>query len=156
MKTLTLRPAMPEDAAAISALIADLMPYMTLDADGAGAERFMESMAEPAIAGYLAQPRYQYLLGFIGTALAGAVAVRDRSHLFHLFVAREFHGCGLGRQLWLAARTSALVAGNTVGFTVNSSDYALPMYQRWGFLPTGPRVEEGGIAWVPMHLPPCA
>lgn len=146
---------MPEDAAAISALITDLMPYMTLDADGAGAEKFMASMAEPAIASYLAQPSHQYLLGFIGATLAGAVAVRDGGHLFHLFVAREFHGCGLGRQLWLAARNAALAAGNTTGFTVNASDYAFPMYQRWGFMPTGPRVEEGGIAWVPMRLPAC-
>lgn len=154
MKTLTLRQAVPDDAGAISALIADLMPYMTLDADGAGAEQFMASMAATAIAGYLAQPRYHYQLGFIGERLAGAVAVRDRSHLFHLFVAREFHGCGLGRQLWLAARGAALVAGNTDGFTVNASDYALPMYQRWGFLATGPRVEQGGVAWVPMRQPP--
>lgn len=148
-----MRKAVPEDAPAISELICELMPYMTLDPAGAGAERFIASMEVPAIAACLTRENCHYQLGFMGDQLAGAVAVRDGSHLFHLFVAREFHGCGMGRQLWLAARAAAIAAGNTRGFTVNSSDYAFAMYQRWGFQPTGPRVEQGGIAYVPMHLP---
>lgn len=37
-------------------------------------------------------------------------------------------------------------------FTVNSSLYAVPVYERYGFIPAGLRVEVHGIAFVPMKL----
>jgi hypothetical protein len=45
-----------------------------------------------------------------------------------------------------------LAAGNHRGFTVNSTPYAMPVYERFGFKATGPRVETRGIAFVPMEL----
>ena len=151
---MTLRPARIDDASAISALIADLMPYLTLEPDGAGADQFIASMQADAIARYVAQDRYRYQLGFVGGELAGVVAVRDGSHLFHLFVARAFHGRGLARQLWQAARdTNADAGDNKVApaWTVNSSPHAAAMYEHFGFRPAGPRIEQHGVAWIPMR-----
>src|SRR5471032_778608 len=146
-QTLTLRPARLSDATAISALIAELMPYMTLDPDGIGAESFIATMQAPAIAGYLALQRYWYRLGWLNGELAGVVGVRDGSHLFHLFVARRFHGGGLARQLWQAAQATA---ASDCAWTVNSSPHAAAMYEYFGFRATGPRVEQHGVAWIPM------
>lgn len=152
MKTLVLRPATVDDAEAISVLIADLMPYLTLAPDGAGAETFIASMSTEALAGLLADARYDYRLGHIGTELAGVVAIRDRRHLFHLFVARSFQGQGIGRRLWRAARNASLLDGGAAAFTVNASDYAMPVYQRFGFRVSGVRVARDGIAYTPMQL----
>lgn len=148
MKTLTIRPARLEDAPAISALIRELLPYMTVAADGSGAEAFVRTLQASAIAVCLGDSRYRYQLGWLDGQLAGVVAVRDGSHLFHLFVARALHGRGLGRQLWQAARVEA-PAGT--GFTVNSSVFALPMYQRFGFEAQGAVIERDGIAYIPMR-----
>lgn len=148
MKTLTIRPATLADAPAISALICDLLPYLTVAADGSGAEAFVRTLQAPAIAACLADSRYRYQLGWLDGALAGVVAVRDTSHLFHLFVARALHGQGLGRQLWQAARAGA---PDGTCFTVNSSVFALPMYQRFGFVAQGPVAEHDGIAYIPMR-----
>lgn len=148
MKTLTIRPARLEDAPAISALICDLLPYMTVAADGSGAAAFVRTLRASAIAACLADSRYRYQLGWLDGQLAGVVAVRDGSHLFHLFVARALHGRGLGRQLWQAAR---LAAPDGTGFTVNSSVFALPMYQRFGFEALGPAIARDGIAYIPMR-----
>jgi predicted GNAT family N-acyltransferase len=57
---------------------------------------------------------------------------------------------GLSRQLWDHAR-AAVGAVNPGYFTVNSTPYAQPVYERFGFVTTGPRVETKGIAFVPMR-----
>lgn len=147
----TLRPALAADAPAIVALIDDLMPFLTLHPDGAGAEKFIEHCRLPAIATYLSQEKYHYQIAHLDGALAGVVAMRDNTHLFHLFVPRALHRQGVARRLWQAARDASLASGNTTGFTVNSSVYALPFYQSLGFVATASRVEADGIAYVPMR-----
>ena len=148
----TLRPALVADAPAIVALIDDLMPFLTLHPDGAGAEKFIEHCRQPAIEGYLSQSRYAYQLAHIDGELAGVVAMRDNTHLFHMFVPRALHRRGMARRLWQAARDASIAAGNTTSFTVNASLYALPLYACLGFVATGPKVEMDGIAFVPMCM----
>jgi GNAT superfamily N-acetyltransferase len=148
----TLRFATPDDARAISALIVDLQPFLTIAPDGAGAEQFMATVQPEIIAANLRADNYRYQLALQGTALAGVVAVRDNAHLFNLYVAKQFHGHGLGRQLWEAARDDALERGNAGSFTVNSSAYAEQVYRRWGFEPTAPVQEQHGLRYIPMRL----
>ena len=152
LNQLTLRPALVADAPAIVALIDDLMPFLTLHPDGAGAEKFIEHCRLPAVQGYLSQEKYQYQIAHLAGELAGVVAMRDNTHLFHLFVPRALHRRGLALKLWQAAREASLARGEVTGFTVNSSVYALPCYEGLGFVATGPRVDEGGIAYVPMRM----
>ena len=153
---LTLRPALVADAPAIVALIDDLMPFLTLHPDGAGAEKFIAHCRLPAIENYLSQEKYRYQIAHLGggldSRLAGVVAMRDNTHLFHLFVPRALHRRGIALYLWQAARAASIARGNTTGFTVNSSVYALPFYESLGFVATAPRVEADGIAYVPMRL----
>ncbi|KHA78328.1 hypothetical protein NC77_13325 [Janthinobacterium lividum] len=84
--------------------------------------------------------------------MAGVVAMRDNTHLFHMFVPRAWHRRGMARRLWQAARDASLAKGDVTAFTVNSSLYAFPLYTSLGFVATGPKVEEGGIAFVPMRM----
>lgn len=149
---MRIRPATPADAGAISALIHGVSAYFTLHPDGEGADEFFATITPEAIAGYLASPAYAYRVAEDDGALAGVVAIRDNTHLYHLFVAAAHHGRGLARELWTEAMQAALEAGNPGEFTVNSSVYAQPVYERFGFRPTGPRVEEKGIAFIPMKL----
>lgn len=151
LPALTLRPALVADAPAIVALIDELMPFLTLHPDGAGAEKFIAHCRLPAIENYLSQEKYQYQIAHLDGELAGVVAMRDNTHLFHLFVPRALHRRGIALQLWQAARTASMARGNTTGFTVNSSVYALPFYESLGFVATASRVEADGIAYVPMR-----
>jgi GNAT superfamily N-acetyltransferase len=150
---MRIRPATIDDAAAISALILGVSRFFTVHPDGEGAEEFLAGVSPEAIAGYLASPAYAYRVAEEEDgALAGVVAIRDNAHLYHLFVASAHHGRGLSRRLWDEAREAALRTGNPGEFTVNSSLYAIPVYERFGFQPTGPRVDTQGIAFVPMKL----
>lgn len=149
---LYIRPATTDDAQAISDLIFSLAHYFTLHPKGEGAEGFFKSISPSAIKVYIEADNFMYFGGFVGSKLAGIVAIRDKTHLFHLFVAKEFQGQGIARKLWNCARNSAIQTGNVEGFTVNSTPYALPVYEGFGFHATGPKVETQGIAFVPMKM----
>jgi GNAT superfamily N-acetyltransferase len=141
-----------DDAAAISALILSLQPYLTIEPDGTGAEEFLVSLSPDIIRRNLQDDHYRYHLAFDGETLAGVVAVRDNTHLFSLYVGSPWHGQGVGKRLWHVARDAALARGNPGGFTVNSSGFAEAMYRHLGFTATGPVAEMHGIRFIPMRL----
>lgn len=126
--------------------------YFTIEASGAGAEDFLASLSPDAIAGYVASPRFHYLVACRGEQLAGIIAMRDASHLFHLFVAPQMHRTGIAGSLWQAASQAAIASAEVREFTVNSSPFATVVYERFGFRPVGPRAQTKGIAYVPMRL----
>lgn len=148
----SIRRATLDDALRISALFQALGPYFTAHPDGAGAEKFFAAISAEAIAGYIGSPRYDYWVAESAGQLAGAAALRDRKHLYHLVVAPPHQRQGLGRRLWSTAQGNALAAGNPGEFTVNASLYGVPVYEHFGFVPVGERTTLNGVVFVPMQL----
>ena len=140
-----LRPALVADAPAISALIQSLVHYFTVHAAGDGAAAFLSTLAPEAIAKYIAAPNFRCITAWEGDALAGIIALRD--HIFHLFVAQHYQRQGIAAQLWAAVKTAV----HPPVCTVNASVFSVPVYEKFGFTPTGPRAEIHGIAYVPMQ-----
>lgn len=101
----------------------------------------------------LASARCRYLLAFSGSELAGFIAIRDGSHLFHLFVGRAHQRQGLGRRLWQQALRELCTPNSEGGFTVNSSLAAVPVYCSFGFAPAGSTQSVDGISFLPMRRP---
>jgi len=97
---MEFRAGSPADAEAIAGLIASFQSDLTDDPSGAGAEEYLASVSVEAEREYLASERYQYLLAYSNSRLAGFIAIRDGSHLFHLFVERSHQGQGVARRLW--------------------------------------------------------
>lgn len=58
----------------------------------------------------------------------------------------------IGRMPWEVARRECEAAGNHGAFTVNSSNNAVPIYERWGFRRTGPARSSNGVVCNPMKL----
>jgi len=102
---------------------------------------------------YLTSPRYRYLLAYAGPQLAGFLAIRDGSHLFHLFVERAYQRQGVARALWERALHDLGPSGSRRAFTVNSSLAAVPVYRALGFFPAGSIKSEHGISFLPMRRP---
>src|SRR5438309_1052052 len=124
---MNLRAGNVEDAGPIAALIASFQRELTIDPSGAGAEEFLATVSEAAERQYLESPRYFYIVAEEGNGgLAGFIAMRDNTHLCHLFVTRSLHRTGVARQLWRQAREEAVRRGNSGEFTVNSSLNAIP------------------------------
>ena len=154
LEHLTIRKARPADALGISELISMVAHYFNSSAVGEAAPWFLASVTPAAIAGTITDPKFNYLTGVVGSTLAGVIALRDSTHVHHLFVAPECHRQGVAARLWARAKADAIAAGNSDGFSVRSSEYAVPVYQRFGFHVVGARAEKDGIAFVPMKREP--
>jgi len=108
----------PADAEAIAGLIASFQSELTDDPSGAGAEGYLASVSVQAEREYLASGRYRYLLAYSDSQLAGFIAIRDGSHLFHLFVERSHQLQGIARRLWERALRELCAPSSNGAFTV--------------------------------------
>src|SRR5262245_27759066 len=150
---MEFRAGSPADAEAIAGLIASFQSELTVDPSGAGSDEFLASVSVQAEREYLASERYRYILAYSDSQLAGFIAIRDGSHLFHLFVERSYQGQGIARRLWERALRQLCAPGNNGGFTVNSILSAVPVYQAFGFVPAGSIKTMHGISFLPMRRP---
>ncbi len=150
---MELRAGLPSDAEVVAELIGSFQSELTDEPSGAGAEQYLASVSVQAEREYLASPRYRYILAVVGSQLAGFIAVRDGSHVFHLFVHRERQRQGIARRLWQHALREVCVCGPERVLTVNSSLSAVPVYAAFGFSPSSPAQSVHGISFVPMRRP---
>ena len=149
---LITRPARETDSPAIAALLDSLAAHILADPGAPAAAAFIASISPTAIAGYIRNPDYRYILGYIGETLVGAAAMRDNSHLYHLFVSARFQRRGIAKTLWTQLRDGAIAAGGTGAFTVNSSINAIAVYSRLGFVAAGEVQHKNGLQFQPMRL----
>ena len=149
---MNIRTATPADARSLAEIIASFQPLLTLDPSAVGAEQYLAAVSEEAEREYLESPRYTYFVAENEGEVIGFIAMRDRTHLFHLFVAAKYQGQGIARSLWRKAREHAIRTGELSTFTVNSSLNAALVYERFGFVRSGAEVQAHGIAYLPMQL----
>ncbi len=136
----TIRTADPYDAVAISELVtAASEKYITPDYSSTGASVLLESLSPDAIAQRVREG-FRYRVAVDCGRIVGVVALKENAHLYHLFVAETHHRRGIARRLWEFVRDEAISLGNPGRFTLNASRYAIPIYERLGF------VKDGGIA----------
>jgi GNAT superfamily N-acetyltransferase len=150
-KMLT-RPLDPADIPAVARLFRELaLEFIVHESPPDGAANFLRENDEDALRGYI-ERGHVYHVALVDGELAGFVAVRDCSHLFHMFVGKRWQRMGIARRLWDVAREAAIASGNPGVFTVNSSNYALPVYEAWGFVRTAPMQFTKGLYYNPMRF----
>ena len=150
---LVIQPAQAADAPSVAELIQGVAHYFLASPSAAGAEGFRASLSPAAVASYINSQDFIYVLGFIEAELVGVAALRDNRHTYHLFVRPDFHRQGIAKRLWQQLKSQAIAAGNTQGFTVNSSLFAVPVYAGFGFRPAGEAQTKNGIHFQPMQRP---
>ncbi len=151
---MTVRRATAHDATDMESLLLAEAPHITLSTDGAGAEPVFASMRADALARNMESGRFCYWVFTEPTdhALRGLIGLREGTHLYQLFVRSGWHRQGIGRTLWLYMLSDwPSQWSRPEHITVNASPYGLPAYKALGFVPTGPRAETNGIAFVPMR-----
>lgn len=151
-KPMLIRPLVAADIPVVAALLRELArEYIVHESPPEGASTFLAENDEMGVRGFLARG-HVYHVAVIDGQVAGFVAVRDRSHVFHLFVGKRWHRRGVARALWEAARDAAIAAGGDGSFTVNSSNFAVAVYEAFGFVRVGPTQCAKGLYFNPMRL----
>ncbi|TFW31876.1 GNAT family N-acetyltransferase [Massilia horti] len=149
---MLIRPIEQDDIASAAALLRELaLEFIVCGTSQESASDFLRENDEEGVRGYI-ERGWVYHVALIDGELAGFVGMRERSHLFHLFVGKRWQRRGVARRLWDVARQASLASGHTGGFTVNASLYALPVYKALGFVPTAPEQCVRGIRFIPMAL----
>jgi len=82
--------------------------------------------------------------------LAGMIEVKGNSHISMLYVEKAFHKKGVAKELIRIALEKVFSNNiNHDNITVNSSRYAVPFYERLGFL----QFEEEKSIYSVIHIP---
>ncbi len=152
MSKISIRDAGDADAAAISALILAVAEAQITHEFSEQGRQTMLSRLSPGDILRLMWSGYRYHVAEQAGELAGVVAMRGYSHLYHLFVSRSAQNRGIGRQLWQHAAAVSRRELSLRQFTVFSSRYAEPVYRAFGFVRTGGEKTKRGVVAIPMHL----
>ncbi len=146
---LKLRDMAPGEEAEVLALVmAGFDEFVRPDFTDEGAAEFERS----ARSFVLDRPDgHSFIVAGEGDRLVGMLDMRDGSHIALFFVDVEHHGRGIGRSLLARAIERSRVADPDLRtVTVNSSPWAVPVYERLGFVAVGAESERKGIRCVPM------
>lgn len=87
------------------------------------------------------------LVAATDSTVVGMIEVQAADHITLLFVDKAHHGQGIARALVESATERC-----GTPLTVHASRYAVPFYQRLGFLLAGPERSENGRVFQPMVL----
>ena len=144
---MKIRQARISDAEALSSLIAGLAHYFIPNPDSPEVRPFLETLTPAATAQRIESQEFDYFVAELDSAICGVIALRDESHVYHLFVRSDAHRQGIARALWEHARDLS----DATAFTVNSSPFAVPVYERLGFTAAEAPQAKGGLVFVPME-----
>jgi GNAT superfamily N-acetyltransferase len=149
---MLIRPIEESDIPEVARLLNVLSrEFIVHESTPEGASTFLRENDEAGIRGYIAMG-HVYHVADIDGEIAGFIAIRERTHLFHMFVSVKWQRRRVGRKLWEVARETAILNGGSGAFTVNASNFAVPVYEAMGFVRVAPTQCVKGLFFNPMEL----
>ena len=83
----------------------------------------------------------------------GVISTRDISHVSLMFVDKNHHKKGIAKQMLSVVVEELKKNPSVTQITVNSSPYAVEIYEHLGFVKTDEKQEKDGIIFIPMTRP---
>lgn len=143
-----IRPARPDDLAAISALcMAAFSDAVAPSLSAQGVATFTQVATADAFAERL-QGDNHILVAERDGDIVGVIELKEGRHLAMLFVDPACQGQGIGHALLQAV----LPQLRTPAMSVRASLNAVPAYQRYGFVIDGEVGEFNGLVYQPLSL----
>jgi len=145
--SLEIRHALEADASDVAELIYSTSVACCFTSEQPCPEWYKNSVLPSQIANLLKSEQMVWLVAIQEQTLAGVLAVSDKSHVKYFFVHPAYQKLGIGRQLWhFALHRGGL--GNSL--TVRSSLFAVPVYERLGFIAVEPQKTFNGMHYQTM------
>ena len=82
--------------------------------------------------------------------IVGVIGTRNTTHISLMFVDKNYHRQGIATQLFNTVISGLIINPDNKEITVNSSPYAVKVYEHLGFSKTDEQQEKDGIIFVPM------
>ncbi|MDC0834612.1 GNAT family N-acetyltransferase [Geitlerinema sp. CS-897] len=152
MEKVTFREATLDDADALSDLILESQRQFCFHEYTVEGQELMNRVCgRKALRHYLERGDVYFVAESEGR-IVGVAGIRDNTRLAHNFVDAKWHRRGISKRLWKLASEECLRRGNPGSFDLRASTYAIPIYEKWGFVQTAPTSQECGITSTPMKL----
>lgn len=121
----------------------EFLKYNADDYDADGIAEFEKSINDPEYMTFITP-----FGAYKNDELVGLIATRSEgSHIALFFVKSEYQGKGIGKKLF--EYVCGLNKKDVI--TVNSSPYAMDIYQHLGFVPAGTEISINGLRFTPMQ-----
>ncbi|WP_076421203.1 GNAT family N-acetyltransferase [Colwellia sp. UCD-KL20] len=145
---MSIRVANKNDVPKICTLVKSLS-YFYLESDKAELPNwFAETLTTEAFQNRVKSNEYHNFVYESHGEIVGYLALKNNSHLYHLFVSESYQGKGISRCLWNHALTKCV----SDIYTLRSSLFAVPIYKKFGFKAVGDAREKDGIGYQSMEL----
>lgn len=138
-----IRPATHRDLEQIERLIQLYIADFAISREGE------EKFSSAAILKLLNTEQVHYYVYEQNESILGIIAYKEPAHLVHFFVDFAVQKQGIGRKLW--NYVVAELQENITTISVNSSCYAQPIYQKFGFETVSEVIEAHGLRFVMMQ-----
>lgn len=138
----------------VSALIKNVFAeYIAPDYPIEGQIEFSKYIVPEAIRERVGEQHFILVAEYDHTII-GVIEVRDYYHVSLFFVDSHFMGKGIGKELYRQSlEICKRMKSEITKIEVNSSPYAVPIYEKLGFKSIGKAQTKNGIIFVPMeHL----
>jgi len=142
-----------EDIPEVSNLVAHVFNELVApEYSSEGVHEFLQYIEPTAF-----QARYRSnhfsLIALAQTKIVGMVEIRNHDHVSLLFVAQDYQRRGIAKELLhQAIQICQEYKPRPSEISVNSSSFAVPIYEKLGFYRVGERQERNGIGFIPMIL----
>ena len=150
---LTFQDMLKGEEEAVSELVEEVFDgFVAPDLAAEGVAEFKRFISPEALREKAAEGDAFVLTAKDGGDIVGVIAVRDNRHIFLIFVQDDFQRKGVAKRLFsMALERCRRDNPGLAGITVNSSPYAVPIYESLGFVPTEPERVKNGIRHTPMR-----
>jgi predicted GNAT family N-acyltransferase len=108
-------------------------------------ENKYEEVSSDLVSGYKKMWAY-----YQNEEIVGVIAVRDTTHITLMFVDKQHHKKGIAKEMFSFVLDEITRNKEITQVTVNSSPYAVKVYERLGFVKTDEQQEKDGIIFIPM------
>ncbi len=147
------RPMQPGEETAVADMVARVFnEFVAPGYSAQGVQEFMKYAAPDALL-TRAQLHHFTLLATAQDRVVGMIEVRNHNHISMLFVEKSFQRQGIAAELLRKALDICRAHNpDLTEISVNSSPYAVPVYERLGFRQEKPEQVINGIRFIPMIL----
>ena len=126
---MRIRNANKSDAQQIEDLVKGLSHFYLKDIHGHLPDWLSNALSKKELENKIISHEYLNLLCEINDEIVGYISIKNKEHVYHLFVAKDYHRQGIAKKLW----ENAKVLCQSSKYTVRSSLYAVPVYEKFGF-----------------------
>ncbi len=117
-----------------------------------GRNEFLKYLNPQSMQSRLAHNHF-ILVAVEGGVIAGVVEVRNCNHISLLFVKKEYHGRGIAKDLLKLALSKCQQIKSEINIIeVNSSPFAVHIYEKLGFTKVSTEQVVNGMRFTPMIL----